>query len=469
MKMLISGLLMLAAAVASAAPVVWQVNDPVRPGETVVVFGDGFGTAPKVSLGRANDGAAGAPNDLISTRFAFGGGATLLQSSGQCLKVLITPDLRPGIFRLLIGDPTSKQGTTTVTVNRPALWWSQLDSGQPGSKSLTLRLFGKNLAGPSAQVYLKGPKSLALPIGKHGDTWASSVSLPATLPAGHYQIFYHSGYGGPIGWSAPADLVLARPKAWPATAYNVRDFDADGSGSDDSTGAIQAALDKAGAAGGGVVFLPRGRYQCTTTLKLPRFVTLRGVSAAESALFWPDTPTPPEALVQGTNSFALENLTLYASNARHVIVGDTGEKPDAGNVRLWRVRARVDAYRGHITPEETDKRFRETLRISGGDTVRLGGDSIRITQCDLYGNGRALYLSRVRGGIVRGNQFYNGRHGWYCISGSDGLIFEDNSITGGDLMSTGGGLNCLDGSSYSQNVYYARNELSLMHGWTARR
>jgi hypothetical protein len=32
-------------------------------------------------------------------------------------------------------------------------------------------------------------------------------------------------------------------------------------------------------------------------------------------------------------------------------------------------------------------------------------------------------------------------------------------------MSTGGGLNCLDGSMASQNVYYARNHLSLMHGW----
>lgn len=428
------------------------------PGETVVMFGEGFGEAPDVSFRREDDGAAGKPGAPFGGSFPSAGRAAVLQASDQCLKVLLPPDRNPGLYRLRVDD-------ATVTINRPTVWWTQIDWGEPGSKSGTLRLFGKNLAGPLAQVYIKGPKALALPVGKHGDTWASSVPLPSALPSGTYQVFYHSGYGGPSGWSAASEVTVARPKVWPATVYNVRDFEADGSGSRDDTASLQAALDKAGAAGGGVVYLPRGRYQCTSTLKLPRFVTLRGVSATETAIFWPDMPTPPEALVQGTNCFALENVTLYATQARHVIVGDTGEKPDAGNVRLFRVRTRINAYRGHIPPEEVDKRFRDTLRISGGDTVRVGGENIRITQCDLYGNGRALYFSRVRGGVVRGNQFYNGRHGWYCISGSDGLIFEDNSITGGDLMSTGGGLNCLDGSSYSQNVYYARNKLSLMHGW----
>jgi hypothetical protein len=72
---------------------------------------------------------------------------------------------------------------------------------------------------------------------------------------------------------------------------------------------------------------------------------------------------------------------------------------------------------------------------------------------------------RVRGGRVHDNRFYNGRWGWYCISGSDGLIFERNQLAGADLMSTGGGLNCLDGSRYSQNVWYAGNDLRHMNGW----
>lgn len=449
---------MLCVNAADARPVVWQVNDPVRPGETCVMFGDGFGVAPKVCFRRENDGPAGKPGTPIAGSFTFGAGAAVLQASDQCLKVLITPERNQGLFRLSVDG-------TDVAINRPTVWWSQVDYGDPGSKVTTLRLFGKNLAGPSAQVYLKGPRLVALPIGKHDDTWAAQAVLPPDLPAGDYQLFYHSGYGGPLGWSAASPVTISRPRPWPSAVYNVRDFGADGSATRDDTAALQAALDRAGAAGGGVVFLPRGRYQMNGTLKLPRFTVLRGDAASETALFWPDMATPPEALIQGTNSFALENLTIYASMAHHIIVGDQGITPDAGNVRLWRVRTRVDAYRGHLEPAEVDKRYRDGLRTNGGAIVRLGGDSVRITECDLYGTGMALYLSRARNSVVRGNTLYNGRGGWYEIAGSDGLIFENNTITGDDLMATGGGLDCLDGSSYSQNVWFSHNKLSLMHGW----
>src|SRR5262249_58110435 len=83
---------------------------------------------------------------------------------------------------------------------------------------------------------------------------------------------------------------------------------------------------------------------------------------------------------------------------------------------------------------------------------------VEITDCDLYVSGsRSLFLSRVRCGLVARNTFTNGRWGWYLIGGSDGLIFEDNVIRGGDLMSTGGGLSTLDGSTSSRGGYFAHN------------
>ncbi|MCE5238957.1 hypothetical protein LLH23_10745 [bacterium] len=442
-------------ALAHAAPVVWQVQDPVQPGDTVMLFGDGFGEKPQVELCRLGDGPASTPGQPVAGSYPHGAGVTVLQASDQCLKVLIAPNQKPGLYSLLVGN-------TPVLVNRPTLWWAQTEGVSPGQ---VLRLFGKNLAGPKAQVFLRGPKSVSLFLGKWGDTWAARVAVPAKLPPGHYEAFYHCGYGGPRGWSAPLPLIIPERKPWPIASFSVRDFGADGTGARDDTAAIQAALDKAGANGGGFVMLPRGRYQVTAGLRIPRFVRLLGEPLESVALFWPDMTNPPEALIQGTNSFAIANLTLYASKARHIIVGDLGDKPDAGNVELACVRTRVDAYRGHLTAEETDLRHRDLARISGGDSVRLGGDNLRILNCDLYGSGRALFLSRARNSVVQGNALYNGRHGWYCLSGSDGLIFENNTITGADLMATGGGLNCLDGSSASQNVYYAHNTLRLMHGW----
>lgn len=57
---------------------------------------------------------------------------------------------------------------------------------------------------------------------------------------------------------------------------NVRDFGAVGDGLADDAAAIQKALDTAGSAGGGIVFLPTGNYLCKGTLVLPRAVTLEG-------------------------------------------------------------------------------------------------------------------------------------------------------------------------------------------------
>ncbi|HEY3415977.1 MAG TPA: right-handed parallel beta-helix repeat-containing protein, partial [Armatimonadota bacterium] len=164
-----------------------------------------------------------------------------------------------------------------------------------------------------------------------------------------------------------------------------------------------------------------------------------------------------------THAFGLENLTLYATNYTHFIVADQGA--DAGDVFLRKLRVRGDIYRGHLTPEQITERYTAAQRVNSGDTLRLGGKNVEVTDCDIYGSGRALYISHGQGARIENNLLYNGRGGWYCISGSDGVIFANNRIVGADMAATGGGINCLDGSCFSQNVYYAHNSLSLMHGW----
>lgn len=63
---------------------------------------------------------------------------------------------------------------------------------------------------------------------------------------------------------------------------NVLDFGAVGDGTADDTAAIQAALDYAGANGGGTVVLPMtsstGRYRTTSVLRIPNYVTLEGTN-----------------------------------------------------------------------------------------------------------------------------------------------------------------------------------------------
>src|SRR4051812_27410793 len=46
-----------------------------------------------------------------------------------------------------------------------------------------------------------------------------------------------------------------------ASMYNVKNYGATGGGTTNDTSAIQAAIDAAGAAGGGVVYIPTGTYK----------------------------------------------------------------------------------------------------------------------------------------------------------------------------------------------------------------
>lgn len=215
-------------------------------------------------------------------------------------------------------------------------------------------------------------------------------------------------------------------------------------------------------AGGGVLFFPRGTYRITRSIKLPRFATLRGARTDQTYLVWPDTPKPLPALVRGANSFALEKITLYCANPVDIIVGDTGDRPGAGNVSLREVRVRADLFRRAPAPagvwskEDAAKRF-EAMPYYGPDTLKLGGSNVQITDGDFYGSGNALLLSRARGALVARNKFTNGRQGFCSLGGSGGVIFEENVVQGGDLMSHGSGINCLDGSVSSRNIYYARN------------
>ena len=62
--------------------------------------------------------------------------------------------------------------------------------------------------------------------------------------------------------------------------WNVRDLGAAGDGKADDTAALQKALDGAGAAGGGIVRAPGGRYLIKGNLRVPAGVTLEGTFTA---------------------------------------------------------------------------------------------------------------------------------------------------------------------------------------------
>ena len=72
-----------------------------------------------------------------------------------------------------------------------------------------------------------------------------------------------------VGKYQNGDLIISN--------ISVTDFGAKGDGQTDDTEAISKALKKASAQGGGIVFLPAGKYRVTSSLSVPANVTLTGV------------------------------------------------------------------------------------------------------------------------------------------------------------------------------------------------
>ena len=329
--------------VLAGPPVTYWQCDPVGPDETLMLFGDRLGPQARILAAPLDDVEPGAPEAAGKPRAAKEQELKILQDDPQCVKLLIPASWRWGCYRVQLQTP---EGTAQMLVNRPEVWWFLGDAGPAVLPGGECRFFGKNLwLGPTTGTW-PGRVMLRTAAGRFqqlpvlaANRYAVTVRLPADLPAGRYTLWLHHGHGGPAGWSNPVEITIQPAPSWPSTLYNVRDFGAKGDGLTDDTTALRAALEQCQKNGGGIVFLPRGRYQVSSSLTLPRFTVLRGEAANLTALFWPDLASPPEALLKGTNSFALENFTIYASFARHIIMGDLGDRPEAGNVRLWRVRS----------------------------------------------------------------------------------------------------------------------------------
>jgi hypothetical protein len=459
--LLASLLLILPGRPSSAAEIFW-ISDPVRPGELVMVIGEDFGPSPRVSLKRL------VPGSSASAGQREFGPDSLLSHSMQSLAFELPRDWPAGAFSIEVrGIGTAARGV----INAPVVYWAQGDIGTSASSGGTVRAFGRNMVVGQARTRLllrhetSGQSVEVAATG--GDLWEARFALPADLPTGQYTLSVDNGLGGADTRASAGTIRIERPAPPPAAVFDVKSFGAKGDGKADDTRALSDAIAAAGKEGG-TVYLPRGRYKVAAALTLPRYVTLAGESRESAALMFTDFETPPpDGLIVGTSHFGVRDLTVFASNHKHVIAGLGHGRIGAENgyVSIERVRVRAMHLRGHPKPEDVERQYRLSSLRFDDDTLRLAGPDLRIVDNDLLGSGRSIALYDARGALVTGNTFYNGRVGWYSFTGSDGLIFENNAVIGADLMSSGGGVNVLAGRASSRNVIFRNNRFERMLGW----
>jgi hypothetical protein len=283
------------------------------------------------------------------------------------------------------------------------------------------------------------------------ECWSLTVAIPGELPAGEYRASVFNGYPGQAE-GRDAGLIRIAPHApvWKDTPFDVTAYGAIANDGLDDTDAIQAALDAAGANGGGTVRIPRGRFEMNDPIRIPRCVLLQGAGMKLSQLYWRDTPEPVEALIYGSHSFGIEDLTIMAANHRYGILAER-DTPDAGQVTLRRLYLYLNRFT-QVSAEQAAKRF---LPMPWEHAICVGGENVQVTDCEVFSSRSPFGLGfggGLRNSVIRNNRFFEGDTA-HVLAG-EGIIFEDNVVEGGP---TGRG-----GGDYANRLYYARNTVGMM-------
>ena len=466
------GLLLTTPAWCAAPTIIWA-SDPVRPGETVVVRGDAFGTQARV--------------EILNADRATWSLTEVFQQTDRTLKFLLPSSARPGItsFRIITGEGTSP----AVVLNAPQSWWLQGDEAETATPGGWMRVFGLNLdlRGTAKLILSQAGRSVVELTPQAIDDYNFKVNLPASLAPGSYEVSFVSGEAAPEATVALGCFTLVAPAAQVLgeKTFNVTTFGAVLAQPDsiqyytgmkaadqvDSTVAIQKALDAAGTAGGGVVFMPRGVYVLSTGLKIPAHVTLRGAGQGQTVLSWIDEDQPREKqvleklgwgsllfkpvkdplnkprpfLIKGPGHFGVEDLAIYAVNHSAGIQSDFPDTAaTAGHVKVRRVVMRLDRFiltRGNNSRHYTNSEESFLLRLkeepqrcaTWQGAIHLSGPAIEITDCDIYSSMSALVLNGTSGLIAR-NRIAAVPTQWSVLGRkSRRLIFENNECLNGGV------------------------------------
>ncbi len=443
---------------AADTPHVFWVSDPVLPNETVLATGEDMSSVTNVRVTRLDDATPTGSFTTANVPAKAWRDVKPVQITARSIKFVVPADWKAGVYecQMVAGTDVSK----TVTINAPDPWWMQSDGRATGTPGGWLRVFGKSLNfGGTSRAELRDASGAKTVItAGSGDGFALKFNLPKSLKLGKYTVYVHNGNGGDSSWVKVGTLNVAQPEAWPSQVFNVMDYygaskDQEirktlgkGSPALDRTDAVQAALSKANAAGGGVVYFPEGAYSIRGAIAVPAHTILRGAGQGRVSLWWGNGQfaldggsdqrrindaysTPPRLITGG--AFGLEDMTIIAPRQYDCVI-------DAGDdFEMQRVKVLVNRFW-----------VRDGTR-EDGMTVLMGKYGT-VTDCDILAKGLGIAFSNGIGDVIARNRVQAGK----CpisLQTADGMIVEDNQFISLDPTAY------INLSNVGRNLYYAHN------------
>ena len=461
---------LLLASLATPPQIFWS-SSPVLPGDSALL-----GTTSEVAAVQLGvNGTGWAP-------------AELLGSTKSGLAVPLPADMPPGAS-VRVRGPDSSEWSLPHELNMPSPWFLFGDQGATATPGGSVRAIGVNLANPAFPALptlrlTSESYERTLAASKDGSMtrWHARFELPADLPSGSYEAAVSNGARGEAAGFVPlctfinetetclSTLTVAPARAWPSQRFTVA-APQPGYGRS-ATAAVQAALDRAEAAGGGVVYLPRGQYFVDGALVLPPDTVLRGEARELVSIYFGEgnATTAPDAYVTGAGaSFGVEGVTMYVTSYANNVVR-FAPHTDGAFLRSSRIRYNSYFCLEPVTGQGSRGR-NSAWSTAQGTAVKLAGRNVAVVGNDIYSSGDVVStLDNGAAGAeyleVRGNRFWNGGTTHWGISWKQ-AIYEENDATGVGATAMGSNYpqyEHADGAPHVQNIYHHNNSQTQVWG-----
>lgn len=346
---------------AQGKPVIFNCSESVDPGDVIGIQGDSFGGHPGVWLSMAKDGSKVQ--------------LPLLNVSDTYISARIPKEMARGVYTVWIENGAAKSDARFI--NRARVMFAEFNEIMAGT---VFRLFGRNLhlTGARSRVRFSGPGtigSLEAAVIKSGPYEIQVKAPEGLVPGVPYQLYVSNGGGAETLFDQPVTIrksgiiPFSTNVPWVAGfnfTGNVYDVQKDprlqqhatGNGRSNDRAAIQAAIDKAHADGGGIVYLPAGTYQLLYDtgcgIMMRSRVVLKGEGADKTiiqygygkafsservkapygwTLGWPDSRVEGMGMVWpgGISTSGLIGLTLKNSNENGSFVHTVKNMPEGGS------------------------------------------------------------------------------------------------------------------------------------------
>lgn len=377
---------------AAAKPVIFNCSCIAGPGDIVNLQGSDLDGATAV-LCSVNDGA---PQSL-----------KIVNSGNNILHVRMPEKL--GLYSIKVRK--GSEVSNAVFPNRASVMLFDTPEVAPGG---IFRIYGRNLCVAHSHpevIFVSGGKKYSATLSGAPSFNELKVIAPANIPIGRYSVSVNNGLTKlttGVGYVPTLNICSSGPDSfkigvpWSSTLkfagniFNVKTdprllIHAKGDGITNDQPAIQAAINAASKNGGGVVFLPSGKYLLSAEhgaqLECATNVVLRGFTSTQTRLLY-GLGKPAQDFVFarfyevskcGFCDLSIENLNENDAWLNTKSITNEGSQID--RVFLARV----------------------SLQLRNGFRVELKGDRIAILNCDFHSDYSSLHLGTCTNSRVEKN------------------------------------------------------------------